>query len=124
MLGFIHKVACMLECECWISARKMRRKADLLVCAGSGGGFGSRLFGRRGDAEAHEEEAEAFAEGIDETHSVAFPETFTLLIFGSRWGGGWADRGLGGRGWRAVEKVEDGRWHGLAGIREKDADLP
>ena len=48
---------------------------SLLGRVGSGGGFRGRLFGRRGDAEAHEEETKAFAEGIDKTHGATFPET-------------------------------------------------
>ena len=39
------------------------------------GRFGGRLFRRRGNAETHEEETKAFAEGIEKTHGMTFPET-------------------------------------------------
>ena len=39
------------------------------------GRFGGRLFRRGRNAETHEEETKAFAEGVDEAHGVTFPET-------------------------------------------------
>jgi hypothetical protein len=53
----------------------VRKVWNLFAGVRAGSGFGGGLFGLRGDAEAHEEETKAFAEGIDETHGVAFPET-------------------------------------------------
>ena len=44
---------------------------------GFGGGFRSRFPLRAGDADAHEEETEAFAEGIHETHEATFREKRT-----------------------------------------------
>ena len=81
---------------------------ELLTGVGPGGGLGRRLFGRGGDAEAHEEETKAFAEGIDETHGATFPGTLSeyrvrkvidLPRPAGQWAGGWGHRRAGlGRG--------------------------
>jgi hypothetical protein len=67
----------------------------LLARVGPRGGFGSGLFGRRGDAEAHEEETEAFAEGLDEAHGQDLSReayAIDLLRLVEARGGGWGPR--------------------------------